>query len=105
MLRKIGIPVLALVAFLTFFAPAPAVAGVHWGVSVGPVYPHPYAGAYPYSYSPYVYPYPYSTYAYPYGGFYFGGHGHHPDLHWDRGYHGGHVFHDQGSGHGHGGKR
>jgi hypothetical protein len=59
MLRKIGVPVIALAAILTVFSPHKASGAVRFGVYVGapayPVYP-----AYP------AYPaYPYPQYAYP----------------------------------------
>ena len=57
MLKKIGIPMLVLVAMLAILAPSTASAAVRFGVTVGPVYPYP---AYPYAYS---YPYGYGYYA------------------------------------------
>jgi hypothetical protein len=74
MLKKIGLPVLALTAMLVL-APLPkASAAVRFGVAVGaPVYPYPaypYANAYP-NYPAYgaypAYPYAAPVYAYPYG--------------------------------------
>jgi hypothetical protein len=63
MLKRIGIPVIALAAMLTLFSPHQASAAVRFGVYVGaPVY-----RAYP-PYPPYAYPYPvpaYSYYGYP----------------------------------------
>lgn len=68
MLKKIGLPLIALTACLTFVTPRKADARVHFGIAIGgPVYTAP---AYPYAYS-----YPYSPYgsgyyaqpAYPYG--------------------------------------
>ena len=64
MLRRIGLPLLALAAILMFATPKHADARVGFGVFVGPSYP-----AYPYAYSyPYAYPYPgyyYDPYYYP----------------------------------------
>jgi hypothetical protein len=61
MLKKIALPVVALVAML-ILASAPAKAAVRFGITVGPpVYTYP---AYPYD--PYVYANPYADpYAYP----------------------------------------
>ena len=73
MLRKIGIPLLALVAFLLVISPPQASAKWHFGVYVGPpVYtypPAPYVYGYPYSYPypPYSRYYVQPGYAYPYG--------------------------------------
>ncbi len=76
MLKKIGISTLALAVGLLMFNPAPAKAGVRFGVSVGtpPVYSYP---ADPYAYPvPYAYPYDYyavpPTYVYPGYGFSYG---------------------------------
>jgi hypothetical protein len=60
MLKKLGIPTLALVAMLTLFSPAAANARVRIGVTVG----SPYYYTYPAYSSPYVYSYPY-YYSYP----------------------------------------
>ena len=58
MLKKIALPVVALVGLL-FLASAPAKAAVQFGITVGPpVYTYP---AYPYYSDPYAY-----SYAYPY---------------------------------------
>jgi hypothetical protein len=77
MLKRIGIPVIALAAMLTLFSPHQASAAVRFGVYVGaplyrayPPYP-PYAYPYPvpdyYGYpSAYAYPTPYYTYSRPY---------------------------------------
>ncbi len=111
MLKKIGIPALALLAAMVFMTPAPAQAGVHFGVGVyaappvysyaAPVYPNPY-------YAPPVYPYDYG-YAYPaygyggvgvYGGYY-GGHGYYGHD-YNRGYYGGGRSY-YGGGHGYSG--
>ena len=69
MLKKLGISTLALAALLMVAGPAPAKAGVRFGVSIGtpPVYAYP---ADPYAYPvPYAYPYDYyatpPTYVYP----------------------------------------
>jgi hypothetical protein len=114
MLKRFGIPVVALVV-LMIFSTAPAQAGVHFGVSVGPAYPYSYA--YPYAYNPYyAYPYPAYPYAYPYSpycgglGFYWGGH-HYGYRHYDhdrgydRGFRGGHEFHEHGGRGGEGHRR
>jgi hypothetical protein len=55
MLKKLGIPTLALVAMLTLFSPPTANARVRVGVTVG----SPYYYAYPAYPAPYVYSYPY----------------------------------------------
>lgn len=69
MLRKLGIPTLALAAALMV---VPAKAGVRFGVAIGgPVY----APAYPY------YSAPYYGYGYPYAYGYYGWYGHHY-RHW-----------------------
>jgi hypothetical protein len=78
MLKKLGIPVMALAALLLLFAPHPAKAEVHFGVYLGapvysyPAYPvDPYAYSYAYPYSDYYsYPYAYATpYVAPYYGY------------------------------------
>jgi hypothetical protein len=115
MLKKFGLPILALAAMLAF-VPAQAKAA-HWsfGIGVAPAYPvYPYAYSYPY-YSPYYTPYYYNSpyaYSYPYygGGVYFGGHHRDRDDWHERGEHfrgrdhGGEHFrgggHERG-GHGH----
>ena len=63
MLKRIGIPVIALAAMLTLFGPHQASAATRFGVYVGPSYPvyQPYAYPYGYGYYPYGY-YPYATY-------------------------------------------
>ena len=83
MLKKIGIPVLALAALFVLFTPTPAAAQVRFGVGVygaPPVCAYPgyydrycYAAPYnPYYYG-YSYPYPYSYYYGPgYGYGYYG---------------------------------
>src|SRR5689334_14098527 len=64
MLKRLGIPLIALAAMLTPLAARPAKAGVQFGVSVGvPGYVYPTA---PYAYDPYVDPYAYDPYAYTY---------------------------------------
>ena len=95
MLKKIALPVVALVVML-ILASAPAKAAVRFGVTVGPpVYTYP---ANPYYPDPYVDPYvdPYyapnyyyapAPYVYPSYGFGWGGHGDH-----DRFERGGHEF-------------
>jgi hypothetical protein len=72
MLKKIGLPFLALAAMLMVIPPQTANAAVRFGVVIGggPVYPYPaYPGpyAYPYAYpDPYYNAYPpYSVYSYP----------------------------------------
>lgn len=73
MLKKIGIPVVALLAMAAFAAPSPARAGVHFGVGIyaaPPVYTVP-APVYPDYYydAPYTYTTPYPAYGYyGYGG-------------------------------------
>lgn len=113
MLRKIALPIFALVVMLALVCPPQAQAKVHFGVYVGPGYTYP---AYPYAYSnPYPNPYYYSSpypaypyaapyYGYPYGGygFYWGG-GHRDHDHWrdrghewhERGHFGGHEGHER----------
>jgi hypothetical protein len=100
MLKKLGIPTLAVIAMLAIVGAAPAQAGVHFGIGIGgPVYtyPSPYAYSYPYGYyNPYPYystPYYSAPYVYPYGGYYGGwGWGHDRDggryEHHDRGFRG-----------------
>ncbi|HWC96881.1 MAG TPA: hypothetical protein VG456_09035 [Candidatus Sulfopaludibacter sp.] len=105
MLKKLGLPVLALGALMAFAAPQKADARVRFGVSIGgpvytapaPVYPYgygyPYQGypnnyvapAAPYAYG-YGYDYPYAT---PYygGGVTFGFHGDHDRDRHDRDHH------------------
>jgi hypothetical protein len=70
MLRRIGIPVIALAAMLTLFRPHQASAAVRFGVYAGPP-------AYPYVYQPYPYGYP--GYTYPEYGLSFRWHRHHHD--------------------------
>jgi len=99
MLKKLGLPMIALAGLLTFAAPQKADAKIHFGIGIGgPVYTAPVPPAYPYNYNyypyDYGYAYPYVAPAYPYaydypyyGGSYFGfgfG-GHHHDY--DRGGH------------------
>jgi hypothetical protein len=70
MLRKLGIPAVALAGMLALFTPSHADAKVRFGVQIGgPVYPYPYYGP-----------------AYPYG------YGYGPYVYWGHGYH--HHFHD-----------
>jgi hypothetical protein len=62
MLKRLGIPLVALLALLMIVSPTPANAKVRFGVGIytgPPVYSYP---AYPYAY-----PYPYSDYYYDYG--------------------------------------
>jgi hypothetical protein len=67
MLKKLGIPTLALVAMLTLISPPTANARVRFGVTVGSPYYYTYqAYPYPYVYSyPYYYSYPRPVYVYP----------------------------------------
>lgn len=83
MLKKFGLPIIALLALMIFITPAPAQAGVRFGVQIGPAYPYgyayPYAYGNPYYYNGYpAYPYVAPGYAYPYGystGYWGGGRG------------------------------
>ncbi len=70
MLKKIGLPMLALAAITAFAAPQAAQAQVRFGVSVGaPVYGYPAYSAPVYT-APAPYPYGYvAPYAYPYYGY------------------------------------
>jgi hypothetical protein len=116
MLKKMGIPVLAL-ALLALFVPAQA--AVHFGVRVGPGYPaysYPYVYSYPYPYGypgyyydpyyPYAYSYPSDSHPYYGGGFYWGG-GHrgvghrefHGNGHGERGFRSGQRSFRGGGGH------
>ena len=104
MLKKVGVPMLALAGLLAFGAPRAAQARVHFGVALGapvyaaPVAPYPYA--YPYAApDPYVDPYYAPAYVAPapyvapyfsvgvggWGGGYYGhgyvGHGYAPAFH------------------------
>ena len=77
MLKKFGLPLIALLALMIFITPAPANAGVRFGVHIGPAYPYaysyPYAYANPYYYNGYpAYPYAAQGYGYPYGGYGYG---------------------------------
>jgi hypothetical protein len=102
MLRKIGIPVVALLAMFALMAPAPASAAVRFGVGVyaaPPVYsyPAPVYPAYPYPYPGYYsapYPYAYPSVGLGFGFGYGGGYG------YNRGYYGGHSYY---GGHGYAG--
>ena len=92
MLKKIGLPIIALAGVMAFGAPRAAQARVHFGVAIGgPVYTAPVAPyPYPYAYgpAPYVDPYYAPTYVAPapyvpsfgigvgIGGGYYGGYGH-----------------------------
>jgi hypothetical protein len=80
LLRKLGIPALALAGMLVIFSPSSANAKVRFGVQVGvpayPVYSYPYPYYDPY----YAYPYgyavgPYATWGYSHP------HYHHIDRH------------------------
>jgi hypothetical protein len=72
MLKKIGIPVMALAAMLILMTPPQASAAVRFGVYLGgPVYAYPAYPAYAYPnpgyYNAYpAYPYPAPAYVYPY---------------------------------------
>lgn len=117
MLKKIGLPMIALAGMLAFATPPKADARIRFGVAIGgPVYTAP-VPAYPYGYA---YPYPgygpdyYAAPAYPYGygygysapyygGFSFGWGGHRD--YGRRGGNvrgGGHGYARGGGGHGHG---
>lgn len=94
MLKKIGIPAIALLALLLMINPVPAHAGVRVGVAIGGGYPVIAGPAYPYAYgyaAPYygygypAYGYAAPAYAYPYGGISLGFYG----GHYGRGYYGG----------------
>lgn len=74
MLRKLGLPMIALAGMLALGIPKPADARVHVGVAVGPAPVYQYCSPYDPYCSPYAYPYGYS-YPYVYGGW--GWHGHH----------------------------
>jgi hypothetical protein len=96
MLKKLGIPFVALMGMSMFAAPKTADAKVHFGVAVGapPVYPYyQYCSPYDPYCSPYVYSYPYG-YAYPqpyvYGGWGWGHRGHEWHEH--------HEFHEHHGG-------
>ena len=68
MLKKLGIPTLALIAMLTLISPPTANARVRFGVTVGSPYYYTYQAPYPYVYSypyPYYYSYPRPVYVYP----------------------------------------
>ena len=69
MLKKLGIPTLALVAMLTLISPPSANARVRFGVTIGSPYYYTYQAPYPYvpyAYSyPYYYSYPRPVYVYP----------------------------------------
>ena len=81
MLKKLALPIVAVLALTLFLAVPQASARVHFGVTVGaPIYTYPVTPYYDYSYAypaPYVAPYPYYsyprvyTYSRPY--YYFGG--------------------------------
>ena len=113
MLKKIGLPLLALATMLIVMPTPQAKAGVRFGVAIGgpvyvapapvvpaPVYPPAYVAPAPGYYNPYpVYPYPVApSYVYPYatwgwgGRAYFGGHDHYV----------GRGFAGRGFGHGYG---
>jgi hypothetical protein len=80
LLRKLGVPAIALAGMMALFSPSSANARVRFGVSVGvpPVYTYPY----PY-YSPYyAYPYSYGYYGGPYATFGWSPHYHHVHRHW-----------------------
>lgn len=98
MLKKIGIPLMALAGMLAFVTPPKVDAKIRFGVALGgPIYTTPvpaysYGYTYPYPHGPgyyagAVYPYNYG-YAYQapyYGGFSFGWGGHHVDHDHSRG--------------------
>jgi hypothetical protein len=88
MLKKIGLPMIALAALMAFGAPRSAEARVHFGVAIGaPVYAAPvapYSYGYGYAPGPYADPYyappayvaPAPVYVEPYLGLGWGGYGH-----------------------------
>jgi len=109
MLKRVGLPMLVLLAALLLFSTRPAQAATRFGVYVGPsypayvapapvyAYPYGYPYAYPYGYNYYGYGYGYRSYSYPYyrplGGFGFswGGHDGYYHRDYDHGrWHGGH---------------
>jgi len=94
MLKKLGIPVLALAGMLAFATPQPAEAKVHFGVTIGapPVYPYPYCSPYDPACAGYVYPYGYYPQPYVYGGFGWHGHRSH-EFHGHSNFHGHHEEH------------
>ena len=84
LLRKLGIPVVALAGMLALFNPTSADARVRFGVAIGaPPYP---VAAYPYPYYDPYYGYPYGYVAPSWG---YGWHydGHHFDRHEHVGHH------------------
>jgi len=64
MLKKLGLPVLALAAMLALASPSKADAKVRFGVYVGTPGYYSYTYPYPY-YAPYYGPYPYYAYRGP----------------------------------------
>ncbi len=128
MLKKLGVPMIALAGMLAFALPPKADARIHFGIGIGgpvytapvPAYPYDYSypyGAYGNYYAPPVYSYPYVAPGYgyvPYGGFSLGfgsGWGHERyehEGHFEGGHYGGGHFEGHGGGHfrgGHGGRR
>jgi len=82
MMKRLGLPVLALLGALAFAGASSAQAGVRFGVTVGP--PHPPGYVYPQPYvAPYDYGY-YSTYPPAYGYYDYGyRHGHRDHGYWE----------------------
>jgi hypothetical protein len=79
LLRKLGVPAMALAGVLMLFSPSSANARVRFGVRIGgpyPVYTYPYPYYDPY----YAYPYGY-TYGGPYATWGYGYHHHHFNRH------------------------
>ena len=110
MLKKIGLPILALAAMLVLIPAPKASAAVRFGVYVGgpvyayPAYPYPapppYYNAYP-PYPAYEYPAPAYVYPYAYWGGYWRGHDRHEYYeHRDRGWHGHEWRNHEGRGRG-----
>lgn len=122
MLKKIGLPMLAVAGILAFATPQKADARVRFGIGIGgPVYTapvpvapyaYPYAAPDYYATPTYPYDYGYAPYAYPYAAPYYGGgvtfgfgghYGDHDRYERGRGWEG----HGRGGGEhfGHGGRR
>lgn len=79
LLRKLGIPAVALAGMLALFTPSSADAKVHFGIGIGvsPYWSYPYQ--YPY-YGPYYYGNPYvygGGWGWGHGGYHYHYHGHH----------------------------
>jgi hypothetical protein len=101
-LKKIGIPVLALFALMVVVSPPQANAAVRFGVVIGgPVYRAPVpVSSYPYVAPDYGYGYGYGYVAPAPYGYYGGGYGYRDhDRYYDRGYRGGREFRGHDGGH------